>query len=225
LGNLGFAYASLGLYSLARSTLEQALRAEEEVGNRRARAYELQNLGEVYWRTGDHRTARRVLEESIGELAATGDRWGRALSLVYLALVLEHSGDLAGAASRYSEARDIFTAMGARALVNDALVGLARCALAQGRFDEACAQATDLWQYLTEHGSSGLDKAILAYQTCADIFDALGESERSRAAVEAGYRELMERADKISNPEWRRCFLENVSEHRAIVEMWQRVNA
>jgi hypothetical protein len=40
---------------------------------------------------------------------------------------------------------------------------------------------------------------------------------------EAGYRALMELADKLSNPEWRRSFLENVAENRAIVAWWQRL--
>jgi len=41
--------------------------------------------------------------------------------------------------------------------------------------------------------------------------------------VEAGYRELTARAEKISNAEWRKSFLENVPEHRTIVEMWERM--
>ena len=63
----------------------------------------------------------------------------------------------------------------------------------------------------------------MSYQTCADIFDALGEGEQARAAVEAGHRELMARAEKISDSEWRRAFLNDVPEHRAIVEMWEKL--
>jgi hypothetical protein len=40
---------------------------------------------------------------------------------------------------------------------------------------------------------------------------------------EAGYRALMELADKLSNPEWRRSFLENVPANRAIVAWRQRL--
>jgi len=32
---------------------------------------------------------------------------------------------------------------------------------------------------------------------------------------------LMERADKISDPDWRKSFLENVPEHLALIEMWE----
>ena len=33
----------------------------------------------------------------------------------------------------------------------------------------------------------------------------------------------MERAEKISDPEWRKSFLENIPEHRALVDMWERM--
>ncbi len=42
---------------------------------------------------------------------------------------------------------------------------------------------------------------------------------RQWAAVEAGYRELMGRAEKISDPQWRKAFLSDVPEHRAIIEI------
>jgi hypothetical protein len=85
--------------------------------------------------------------------------------------------------------------------------------------------AWGIWTYLQEHGTKGMTFPVWAYQTCADIFDALGEPERSRTAVEAGYRELMTLAEKISDSEWRASFLENVPEHRAIVESWERLPA
>ena len=69
-------------------------------------------------------------------------------------------------------------------------------------------------------GTHGMEFASRAYLTCADVFDAVGESELARAAVEEGYHELIQRADKISNADWRTSFLENVPEHRTLVERW-----
>jgi hypothetical protein len=106
--------------------------------------------------------------------------------------------------------------------VVDCTAGLARCSLAQGQLEAAREFALEVWNHLSVHGPDGLELPTLCYQTCADIFDALGESENSRAAIEAGYRDLMVRAEKISDVEWRKSFLDNVSEHRAIVELWER---
>jgi hypothetical protein len=33
----------------------------------------------------------------------------------------------------------------------------------------------------------------------------------------------MARAEKISDPEWHNAFLSDVPEHRAIVEMWEKL--
>ena len=223
LGDMGFKYVSLGLYRLARVTLEQALALDDAIGARRSRAYALQNLGLASFRTGDARAARRILDQSLSEMVAVNDAFGRAGTLFYLGLVLEQAGDTSGAKRRFEEASGISTDLGARAFAVDCWAGLARCALAQAQQDEARRHATDIQNYLREHGAKGLEAPVWAHQTCADIFDALNEPELARSAVEAGYRELMDRAGKISEPEWRKSFLENVAEHRAIVEMREQM--
>jgi hypothetical protein len=63
---------------------------------------------------------------------------------------------------------------------------------------------------------------IRAYVTCAEVFDSLGEREKSQEAIDSGYHQLLEQADKIGDVEWRNRYLENVPEHRAIREMWDR---
>jgi class 3 adenylate cyclase/tetratricopeptide (TPR) repeat protein len=224
LANLGYCFVLLGLYKQGRGALEQALELAEGIGARRNRAYILQNLGLAYFRSGDGRTARRTLEQSLMDMVAVDDAWGRGATIYYLGLVMEASGDVAGAARRFQEAKGIFIDLGARGPSCDSLAGLARCALAQGHLDEARRQATEIWIFLKEHGTGGMDAPVWAYQTCADIFDALGEPEQARAAVEAGYREMMDRAAKITDPEWRRSFLENVAEHRALTEMSEELN-
>jgi class 3 adenylate cyclase/tetratricopeptide (TPR) repeat protein len=225
LGNLGYVYALLGLYKLARPALEQSLAVNEAIGQRRTRAYNLQNLGFTCLRIGDGRTARRLIEESLRELTAVGDAHGQAGALLYLGRVAEQAGDAAGAARRFSEALAGLTRSGFLSVTPDCTAGLARCALAQGQLDEAREHAAALWQHLSEQGPTGIELPTLCYQTCADLFDALGDPETSRAAVEAGYRDLMARAEKISDRDWRQSFLDNIPEHRAIVDLWERSQA
>ena len=62
-----------------------------------------------------------------------------------------------------------------------------------------------------------------AYLTCADVFEALGEAEPAHAAIEAGYHEVIRRADRISNADWRESFLDRVPEHRAIIDLRNRM--
>jgi hypothetical protein len=65
---------------------------------------------------------------------------------------------------------------------------------------------------------------VWAYRVCAEVFDTLGDLTCARAAVEAGYAELMQRAARISEPEWRASYLENVPEHRAMGAMWEQLH-
>lgn len=95
----------------------------------------------------------------------------------------------------------------------------------QVRFDEARQHATEIWQHLARHGTRGVESPVWVYQTCADVFDASGEPDRAHAAVEAGHHELRDRAEKIDEPEWRKAFLENVPEHRAIFDLLERLVA
>lgn len=222
LTNLGYNFLQLGLYKQGRATIEQALALNEAIGARQSRAYALQNLGLAYFRLGDGRAARRVLDESIRELTVLGDAFGRAAGILYLACELDRSGDLAGAAQRYQEGAEGFSAIGAHGYANDARAGWARCAFGQGQLENAKIYATEIWQYLSEHGTAGMEFPVWVYLTCADIFDALGDFENSRTTVKLGYRELMTRAEKISNIEWRRSYMENVPEHRAMIELWER---
>ncbi len=100
---------------------------------------------------------------------------------------------------------------------------MARCALAQGKLDDAHKQGDEAWNYIREHGIFGFLYPFHVYVILADLFDALGETAQSRAVIEAGYQALSVAADKISNPEWRRSFLENIEENHMLVELWQRI--
>jgi hypothetical protein len=100
---------------------------------------------------------------------------------------------------------------------NDALAGQIRCLLALGRLEEARASNDELWQRLSKEGAEGMEFSILAYETCADLFEASGDTAQSRLAIEKGCAELRVRAERIGDLTWRQAFLENVPEHHRFV--------
>jgi class 3 adenylate cyclase/tetratricopeptide (TPR) repeat protein len=222
LDNLGYNYLLLGMYAQGREALEQSQRLAETIGARRESAYCLLNLGLAYWRCGDNQAAHQVLTKALPELVAVGDGFGQAAGQSYLALVMEQAGEVGDAAQAFAEAHHQLTALGVRGYAADALVGLARCRYRQARMIEALQHAKTVWHYLSKHGAEGMEFAVRAYQTCAEIFEAAGEFEESRAAIEEGYRRLIQRAEKISNVEWGRSFLENVPEHHLMIDLWER---
>lgn len=66
-----------------------------------------------------------------------------------------------------------------------------------------------------------MEYPLRTYLCTADVL-ATAETAGASAQkiIEAGYRELMRRAAKISDAEYRRSFLENAIENREIVERW-----
>lgn len=223
LSNLGYCYAQLGLYALARPALEKTLELSQAVGERRNYSYGLQNLGWTYLCMGDGQTARQLQEQALHVFTVLGDAFGHAASVLYLGHIAERAGDVTNAARHFGAALEHFVHIGVRGFVLDSTAGVARCAVARGDLPAARQNANELWNEIAAHGAAGMEQPTLAYLTCANVFNTFGTSQAARAVIEAGYRELMQRAEKISEPEWRISFLENVPEHRAMVEMWEQV--
>jgi tetratricopeptide (TPR) repeat protein len=223
LSNLALLQYNLGLYKFARDGFEQALAFAEAVGNRRGRAYCLCTLAAACYWLHDESVARRLQQEALVEATAMGDAYLIACCRFFLGWMAERVGDYADAVRHNVAAMEECKRMGLVAMSTDPLAGLARCALAEGRLEEARQRSVDVWTYLREHGTAGIGEPTLCFLTVAEIFDALGQTGDARGAVEAGYQELMERADKIGNLQWRKSFMENVEFNRELVEMWERM--
>lgn len=219
LSNLGYNYVRLGLVEQGRTTLERAIRIQDEIGARREQAYSGLNLGLADIRSGNLPTALQTLQHYTEILSTVGDEFGQAAGITYQALAHEAAGDFATAAAHFDQAMEIHRRIGMVGYAIDAQAGLARCALARRQLGLALQQADQVWRYLCQHNTAGMEFPTWAYLTCALVFQAAGETDRFRTAVSTGIAQLIEKADKISSPEWRKSYLENVPEHRAILTM------
>jgi tetratricopeptide (TPR) repeat protein len=222
LGNLGSTYLVMGLYKQARLLIEQASGISRALGARRLLAFDLMNLAEICCETGDLRRARQLLEESLQEFSPSQDARGTVFALEDLGYVLLTMGDAPGAVRRFTEARDLARSHEQTAQISQCTAGLAACAVMQGQLDEARRDVCESWDYLREHGWVGMGNPGIVYRLCAETFDALGEPELARAVIESAHQELVNMADRINVPDWRQSFLENVPEHQALMEMWER---
>ncbi len=224
-GHLGFTYAQLGLYPQARETLEAGLELARSMGIGRYQAYYLLNLGFVYWRLGDLNTAVQAEAQALADYMATGEVFGQAVSRAYLGCIAETAGDLAGAAEYLTAACTGFDQVGVAPDKFEAQAVAARVALAQGRRDEARQWTREVWDYLCDQGPEGLGSPAWTYVCVADVAEALPTSGIApQEVIATGYHDLMQRADKIGDREWRQAFLENVAENREIAARWQALN-
>ena len=168
--NLGYNFLLMGLFERSRTTLEQAQQRLEATGARRESAFNLLNLGLVHWRSGNAAAAQHALEQAIRELTAIGNRFGQAAGQSYLGLVFEQSGEAAQAAQHFAAAGAQFDEIGARSLrpMPAPAWRAANCTLIS--LPEAQQLASEVWNYLQQHGPQGLEFPIRAYLTCAEVF-------------------------------------------------------
>ena len=179
-------------------------------------------MGANYISLGLYKQARSLFEQALPEIFPTQDTRGQVSFLEFLGRVLLAMGDVPGAARRFSEARELASSQGFAARVCESTADLAACAIMQGQLDEARNCVHGAWNHLKEYGWMGMGYPGNVYRTCAETFDALGSMVSFCAILESGHQTLMEVADTINVPAWRQSFLENVPEHRAIMEMWER---
>lgn len=228
LSNLGAAYQYLGLFDDARAFLEQGIALCALTGDRHSRAYNLVNQGGVLMLSGDLAGARRLFEQGLSEANELGDVHLYAGQLWELGRLDILTGAPATARAHLEEARRIYSdhALTARVMESDALLAL--CALALGEPQQARQLAGTVWRYLHESGTVGMEEALSTYLALADVFESLAgadaaspEAAARRAVLQEANALVMARADRISDPRWRRSFLDNVPANRAATTRWR----
>ncbi|MBI5301011.1 MAG: AAA family ATPase [Chloroflexi bacterium] len=223
--NVGILSAQLGDWADARAAFEEGLALAESLGDLASQTTYRYNLSHVYWQSGDRDRARAIGEQALLELRTTGYRThSLAVCLTHLGFILEDAGDYAAAAAYLAEARAVYASVGAKPRGTNVQAVEARCMLKQGQREQAQQLAAEVWAYLRERGSDRVDNPSRAYLCVADVASVIEIPGLSpREVIEAGYRDLMQRAEKISDAEWRQSFLENVNENRAIMERWKKM--
>jgi class 3 adenylate cyclase/tetratricopeptide (TPR) repeat protein len=220
--NIGYSYIMAGHAERGINALKQAQEINKSIGSPRHTIYSLLNLGLAYYRLGDYPSAKDVLIQAVSSIKVLEDPVAEAAYHTYHGLVSEQVQQPAEAIEHYEEAARLFKQIGSLGYEQDALAGLARAELSLQKVTAAERLAGKVWDYLSKNGPEGMEFPILAYLTCAQIFKAAQQSDRMLAAITAGYNELIKRAEKFSDEQWRTTYLQAVPEHAAMLEMWEQ---
>jgi DNA-binding SARP family transcriptional activator/tetratricopeptide (TPR) repeat protein len=224
--NIGLLYIQLGLYSQARKVLEEGIVLADAIAERELTTSHKDNLSYALWCIGERKQAIALAEEALHEFQAELYRpYGEAGCLADLGCYFYDRGNWDKAVGYLAEARHKFTEMSTSTEAMEQQALEARCLLALGRHEEARQLATESWSHLNAHGSIGINFPARMYCSIADTFAEIESPPVSaREVIEAGHRDLMASAEKISDAEWRKSFLENVAENRSIIERWESLN-
>lgn len=212
--NIGNAYMQLGAYAQAERLLQEAITVGEPmklmfIAPVRA------NLGFTLARLGRLEEALLVESAALDECVQQGYRRFEAVSRTYLAEILSLRGDLPGAeaeARAATEVASISPAIGAHARAVLASILLQR-GLVWDAFEQAKRAVDTLEQLDGVEEGEALIRVVYVM--------ALDATARPRSAAErlaGAQKRLLDRMDRILDPELQKCFRENVPEHALTFE-------
>jgi len=223
--SMGILYQELGDFERAQECLQRGLSLSREIGDEAGEAYILQNMGLVAIGRSDLNTATHTLQNGLSLAQDQDDKYLIALFLNYLSTVSLLSGKMTQAITYASQALALRRELELRFNESDDMVILSAAYHQLGDMSQALHYAQQALAILDECEGEGPEFPQRDYFLCYQVFAAVEEMATARHALEAAYRLVMSRADKITDPDLRRSFLERVTINRQIVAEMQKHTA
>ena len=174
-------------------------------------------LGESSRQAGDFATAREYLNQAEEEMEKAGDRWMLLQIHGVQSLVAIDQGNFEEAIKRTKTAIAICEEIGVPDMVSRLLT--AECSA--WYFLKNYPKALETIQAALEKMTSGAEHPSLTHYWHSMVLAALGQDEEAASAIEKAHQILQDTLTNLT-PEQHQHSLENVADHRAIVEAWQR---
>ncbi len=217
-----------GQLAEARQHYEAARHLSEEVDDPPGRCEDQVNLARLAYREGDYAAAREHSRQALDLARGLNDANIQALALLFLGHAALGMEDYAGAVAAYTESLALRRALRQEHLIAEPLAGLAQTWLCEGDLAQArgCIEALlpclagDTAQ--TRRTLQGARDPTQIYLTAYRVLHAL-DDPRADELLRQGYAHLQACANRISDADLRRQFLENVAPHRALAEEARRI--
>jgi ATP/maltotriose-dependent transcriptional regulator MalT len=154
------------------------------------------------------------IEDQALEFRLQGDRRLEATARAYLSYILLELGEL----DRAEDELRIALANTQPPMRPAMLAGIARVLLIRGQSADALDAASEAVGVLEQLGSVEEGESLVRI-IFVEALLANGDRDAARVAVRTAYVRLVERADRITDPEWRRMFVERVPENARTIEL------
>ncbi len=217
LNNLGALFWEFGLYAEAQDVYEQALEIFHASGNLQAEGETLGNLSILELCLGTVRRALATARRAIDVSQQSHDLVALANAYTYLGRIQIALGELNAAAEAYHQALALREEVPHRARTLEALAGLAVVIWRTQGPSQGLQETERLLEALElPEALEGADDPAWVYWACYQIL-AANNDPRGPTLLSEVQQRILERADRISNPEHRYSFLNNVTTHRQIL--------
>lgn len=220
LNNLGAVYAHLGDYDASQSCFEEALAIKRRIGDRQMEGLILCNLGFLWHRMNLNVKAADYCQQALEIAMELGERDTEAYARTCLGHALLELGRIPEAIKSYEQAVALRQQAGQLTQELEALAGLARAYQRYRELTQALAYVETILPRLTVNAYAGIVELIRIYLTCYQILN-LQEDVRAPGILEQGHTILQERAQKITEPQLRQRYLENIVAHRELLTEYE----
>jgi tetratricopeptide (TPR) repeat protein len=211
--NAAYILTSLGQWKRAREEFEEGIVSAERAGMPTTVAMAKHNLGLVLLRCGDAQAGEPLEREAIAAYEAQNEPRLASASRLYLGLILIGLGRNEEAEAEMRRAVEI----GAKAPAVQPLMmsGVVFALLARGKNAEALEMAQRANAIAAERGWH-VDEPSTIKLGLAQSLVACGKSQEASGLLSAMSVELLEQASHLRDPELRRSFLHDVTEHARV---------
>lgn len=218
--DLGILYQELGDLFQAEICLQEGLVLAQEIGDEAGQAYILVNLGLVVRDKGELEAAEKLLTTGLTLAQAQNDTYLVSGYLNYLSTVSLQQGNLPQATAQAELSLKLRQDLKIRFATPDNLAVLGAIHLAQGNLTQALDYITQTQAILEECQGKGPEFPQQDYFIAYQVLTAAGQNESAQLALQAAYKLVMTKAEKINDPGLRQSFLERVTANRAIIEAY-----
>lgn len=216
LSDLGTVHGSLGRYDQARECIEQACSILSELGDRHRLGLALHNLAQLRLSQGACEEALQGFQGTLALREELGDRRRQILDLCGLADSLQALGRPEDSLTSLERALAIAQDLDEPAPRLEALWRTAVLLRELGNTEAASDRAREALLLLKQHGPTVIETPQAAYFGC---YQALGaEGSKARTVLKSAYDEVISRAERLTDPELKKSYLDSVQLHRKIIE-------
>jgi tetratricopeptide (TPR) repeat protein len=214
--NEGFSWSELGDHARAEALLREGIEIADRLGLGITASYARMCLGKTLLACGDTAQARAVLARAIEQARERGRPRTDGLARAVLAEAMARDGELDAAEAEATAALARVESLPSPRCF--ALATRAAIRLQAGRASEAMADAREAMAVLGAIGGIDMGEARVR-RVYAEALGAAGDPEGAAAALRDARDRLIERADRLGEPEWRETFLEGDADNARTMEM------
>jgi tetratricopeptide (TPR) repeat protein len=222
---MAYGYMILGAFEEAEAAFRACLVEADRLGLFIVTAMMNNNLGLILARLGRFAEGRAVENESLQAYMRQGDLRMAAACRSYLATMNLLEGNLEAAETEARAAVAMCEKIPPS--LAEALGTLASVLLARGATREALETSARAHALLEELGS--VDEGEIAIRLVyAEALDASGRRDEARSVLARAKEQVLDRASKIGEQEWRDAFLQRVPENAralALAQSWEPATA